>query len=421
MPEQTPVLPGDPKPESNHHDIKSFGEAKSLFLAMTAEVNGTKEALTKLSQEQVNNIAQLQQQLDRLEVSMKARGPVMGGGSSKDATHDPDAKAKAEVLDVFMRKGLRALAEPKHAALEPHVKTLTVGDDRQGGFLCPPEWSSEILKEIIEYNPMRTLASTQQFRGKEVWFPKRTAIPTAYFPGEAPATATTASNSAYGLIKIPAHIMRAVIEISVEALEDPAYDLQQQIVMDASEAFAQAEARNFLTGTGDNAPTGIITSLSGIAARISKSGNSTLLTGEGLIRAFYEPKSAYSSRGSWLMNRATIREVRLLKDSENRPIWGYNLAGLLTPALPTILDRPYFEAPEMAAPSSAGAFTTGDIAIIFADFARCYRIGDRRDVWINRDDKTLADKGIERFIVSKRVAGDVIMAEAGQLLQIGTL
>lgn len=420
MAEQTPVLPDDPKPEINHPDVKTLPEMAALFVKTIGEFHSLKATVGSVPQELTNNLNQMQQQLDRLEVAQKGRGPLGGPSLEHRGPVDPNVKAKTEALEVFLRKGEKGLFSGQFQALEPHAKANIVGDDSKGGYLCPPDWAAEILKEVVEITPMRELASSQRFVGKEVWFPKRKSLPTAYFPGEAPPTDTADSNSDYGLVKISAEIMRSVIIISEEALEDPAYDLRQQIVADAGLAFAVAENRNFLLGTGDRAPTGLVTAVSKVAARITKSGATTKITGPGLISAFYEPKGTYSSKGAWLMNRRTIREVRLLVDEEGRPIWGYNLAGLLTAAQPTINDRPYFEAPDLPAPNSAGVFTTGDIPIVFGDFQRGYRIGDRRDVWINEDDKTMAARGLRRFIVSKRVAGDAIMDEAFQLVQIGT-
>lgn len=52
------------------------------------------------------------------------------------------------------------------------VKVLTVSNDATAGYLAPPEYVRELIKGIIEYSPVRSLARVRTTTQRSVQVPK---------------------------------------------------------------------------------------------------------------------------------------------------------------------------------------------------------------------------------------------------------
>ena len=395
---------------ANQPEIKGLDEAVSLFEQARAEYHEQKQKDGQVAQELKNNLDALQTQLDKLEA--KAKRPVLDGMKNASGIVTPDSP-EFKAYDAFLRKGQQRMAAEGAA---DELKYLSVADDAGGGYLAPVEFVNEILKETSEVSEIRKVAKTRRTSQKAIVIPTRTALPSASWVGE--GGQASSSQGAYGAETIHAHPLVAVVVVSAEALEDSAFNLAAEIQGDAAEQFAVSEGAAFVTGDANKKPEGLLTNAS-VAARTVKSGHATTLnSGDALIRAFYAVKTGDARQGTWAMNRQTLREVRLLKDSNGQFLWQANIGLVNTP--PAILERPYIECPDMAAPSAAGAYTTGQIAIAFGNFGRGYLVLDRTVMAVVRDDLTLADQGLVKFIVRKRVGGQVIRPEAFYLVEIGT-
>lgn len=90
-------------------------------------------------------------------------------------------------------------------------------------------------------------------------------------------------------------------------------------------------------------------------------------------------------------------------------LWSPGIAGAEPP---NILGRPYVDAPDMP-DISGNAFP-----VIFGDFKRGYLIVDRTQISILRDPYSLSSSRQIKFVASKRVGGQVVLAEAIRKLKI---
>ena len=348
-------------------EIKKYGDALA----------DTKEKLEKMNA-----------RMDELET--KFNRPAYGETKEVDSNIE-----KKQAFEQYLRKGI----------VPADKKALVESDDTLGGYLVPSEYVNEIIKGIVEFSPLRSIASIRQTSKTDVWIPKRTATFSAVWVAET-GTRSETTGLTYGLEKIPVHEMSAVVDISMAELEDAVFNMEAEISAECAEQFGVAEGTAFISGNSVGQPQGILAndSISHVA-----SGNSSSITADGLISLFYALKSAYANNGYWVMNRQTLKEVRKLKDGTGNYLWTPNL-GLNSP--PTILERPYIEATDMP-DISAGAFP-----IAFGDFKRGYRIVDRIAISITRDPYTQAGSGKIRFTARKRVGGQVVLPEAIQKLEI---
>jgi HK97 family phage major capsid protein len=326
-------------------------------------------------------IDRVQDRLDQLEREY-ARAQVHSG-----ATSGAGAPERAEAFREWMRTG----------TVPPETAAMIVADPQTGGFLAPNEFVAEVLKGVVEFSPLRSVARTMQTDSRAVVMPKRTQVAAATWIGETDARNET-QNPAYGQEEIPTHELHARADISLQNLEDSAFDLDSMIVEEFGEQFGVAEGEAFIAGNGVARPAGILVHPD---IETVNSGAASAVTGDGLIKLYFALKDAYARNATWVMRRSTIRDIRILKDGQGNYLWQPGIAGV-GPA--TILDRPYIEAKDMPAVAASAK------AIALGDFRRGYLIVDRIAMQVQRDPYTR--KGFMVFIGRRRVGGQVILAEA---------
>ncbi|MCK9519437.1 MAG: phage major capsid protein [Dehalococcoidia bacterium] len=365
-----------------------FEEFKQTNDQREAEIKKYGEALSST----VEKLEKMNSRMDELET--KLNRPAQG--ENKEV--DPEVERK-QAFDQYLRKGIEVLV--------PEKKALVTYDDTLGGYLAPGEYVREIIKGIVEFSPIRSVASIRQTSQRFVELPKKTGSIAAVWVAET-GTRSETTGMAYGLENVPVHEMSAVVDISFADLEDSAFNMEEEIVNECSEQFGVAEGTAFVSGNAIGKPQGILTNED---IDYTASGDADEITADGLMDIFYDLKSAYANNAVWLLNRQTLKAIRKLKAGDGHYLWQPNI-GLGTP--PTICERPYIECVDMP-DIAANAYP-----IVLGDFKRGYKIIDRIAISITRDNLTQASSGKCRFTARKRVGGQVVLAEAIRKLKIAT-
>jgi len=339
------------------------------------------QKLTLAEQEQKAN----SEKLESIETVLKRPG---SGFSAEQV----DATVKA--FDAYCRKGIENL-DPDEK------KALTVSNDSTGGYLAPPEYVRELIKDITEISPIRSIARVRSTSARSIQVPKRTGQFSAQWVAES-GTRSETTGYTVGLEEIPAHEHYALVDISEQDLEDTVFNLEAEMQSEFAEQFAKAEGLAFVSGNAVGKPEGILTN-SSVGEVVS--GNGTALTADGLLSLVHGIKSEYGRNGSFVFNRSTLAAIRKLKDTAGQYVFQAGMS--LQAGVPnTILGQPYVEASDMP-DIGAGAFP-----IVFGDFQRAYLIVDRVALAVLRDPFTQATSGNVRYIARRRVGGQVVQAEA---------
>jgi len=303
-------------------------------------------------------------------------------------------------FDSYCRKGIEGLDVAEK-------KALTVSNDSTGGYLAPPEYVKELIKDITEISPIRSIARIRSTGSRSIQIPKRTGTFAAQWVAES-GTRSETTGYQVGLEELPAHEQYALVDISEQDLEDSVFNLEAEMQSEFSEQFAKAEGAAFVSGNAVGKPEGFMTN-SDVAS--IDSGSNTAITGDNLISLVHNIKSDYGRNGSFVFNRSTLAAIRKLKDTAGQYVFqaGMSLQGGVTN---TILGQPYVEATDM--PSIAqNAFP-----VAFGDFRRAYMIVDRVSLAVLRDPFTQATTGNVRYIARRRVGGQVILPEAINKLKV---
>jgi len=285
------------------------------------------------------------------------------------------------------------------------AKSLNTGTDSQGGYLAPPEFSNELIRNLVEVSPMRQAARVSNTTSSSIKFPKRTGTSSASWVNE--TASRSSSQPSYDQVEIVPYELATFTDVSNALLEDSGIDLSAELRRDFAEDMGRAEGAAFIGGDGSGKPEGVLTNAN---VGTVKNGSTSDLKVDGIISLFHGLPQFYRNRGAFMANANIIGQLRKLKDANGDYLWREALSEG-NPS--TLLGRPIIEAPDMPDIGNGSP-------LIFGDFQQGYRIVDRIGITVLRDPYSQAASGMVRFHVRRRVGGKVVKAEAIKKLSMTT-
>jgi HK97 family phage major capsid protein len=335
--------------------------------------------------------------LDR--VSRAAARAPLGGESAS-----PEVKG---FVDGYLRHGR-----------ESELKSLSGAAPADGGYAVPREIDAAIAARLKALSPVRAIAQVVQ-TGTAGYRKLITTGGTASgWVSEVAARPETDAPS-FAEIAPPAGELYANPAASQAMLDDVGFDLEAWLADEIAGEFARAEGAAFVSGSGVNQPKGFLsapTAATGDAARafgtlqFLASGNASgfdTAPEMKLIDLVHALKAGHRQGASWVMNSATLAQVRKLKDANGAFLWQ---PGLAEGQPDRLLGYPVVDAADMP-DIAAGAFP-----IAFGNFRAGYLIAERSATTILRDPFT--NKPFVHFYATKRIGGQVLDSDAIKLLKI---
>ncbi|NLP23333.1 MAG: phage major capsid protein, partial [Syntrophomonadaceae bacterium] len=289
---------------------------------------------------------------------------------------------------------------PRHDVLN----ALSVGTDSEGGYLVPDEFERTLVQTLEEENVFRKLAKIIQTSSGDRKIPVVVTKGTAAWLDE--GEEFDESDSVFGQTSIGAYKLGTMIKVSDELLNDSVFDLENYISTEFARRIGAKEEEAFLVGDADGKPTGIFNATGGAQLGVT-AGSATAITADEIIDLVYSLKAPYRKNAVFLMNDATVKAIRKLKDGQGQYLWQPSLtAG--TPD--TLLNRPVYTS------AYAPIIEAGAKTIAFGDFGY-YWIADRQGRSFKRLNELFATTGQVGFLASQRVDGKLILPEAIKVLQ----
>lgn len=282
--------------------------------------------------------------------------------------------------------------------------SLSIGDDTEGGYLVPDEFERTLIQTLEEENIFRKLAKVIQTSSGDKKIPVVVTKGTASWLDE--GEEYEESDSVFGQTSIGAYKLGTMIKVSDELLNDSIFNIESYISTEFARRIGAKEEEAFLVGDGIGKPTGIFNATGGAELGIT-AGSATAITADEIIDLVYSLKAPYRKNAAFIMNDATVKAIRKLKDGQGQYLWQPSLtAG--TPD--TLLNRPVYTS------AYAPILEAGAKTIAFGDFGY-YWIADRQGRSFKRLNELFATSGQVGFLGSQRVDGKLILPEAIKVLQ----
>ena len=352
-----------------------------------------------------NEITDLGKEISRME-RLEAMDKEMSRATSTPLT----AKPEAPKADAKVGRASDAYKEAfwNHARKRDSYEirnALQVGTDTEGGYLVPDTFEKRLITSLEEENVIRKHAHVfttsngahkipiVSARGTAAWVDEEGQIPE--------------SDDAFGQQLIGAHKISTLIKVSEELLNDSAFDLESHFRTEFVARMGEAEEEAFITGDGAGKPYGILHDTEGAEVGVT-TASATAITADELIKLYYSLRGPYRTNAVWLLNDATVAQIRTLKDNNGQYLWQ---TGLKDGTPDTLLGKTVITTPYM--PTIAG----GAKPIAFGDF-RKYWIGDREGITFKRLNELYAANGQVGFLATKRVDARVVLPEGIKLLQM---
>lgn len=344
-----------------------------------------------------SDVDEVKARLDK--VAKAAARPALGGSSST-------AEVKGFV-DGYLRRGR-----------ETEIKSLSGQSPSDGGYAVPREIDAIIARELTEISPIRAIAQVVQTGSAGYRKLVSTGGTASGWVSETAARPET-DTPQFAEIAPPTGELYANPAASQAMLDDAGFDLESWLASEIAMEFARAEGSAFINGTGSDQPEGFLSAPVSSAEDAVRAFGSLQYIGSGddtgfgsapesrLIDLVHTLKAGHRQGASFVMNSATLAEVRKLKTDDGAFLWQ---PGMVEGQPDRLLGYPVVEAEDM--PDVA----TGAYPIAFGNFRSGYLIAERSATQILRDPFT--NKPFVHFYATKRVGGQVLDSAAIKLLKI---
>ena len=281
---------------------------------------------------------------------------------------------------------------------------LQIGTDSEGGYLVPDEFEQTLIQALEDQNIFRQYAKVITTSTGDRKIPVVAAKGSASWVDE--EGVIPESDDAFGQVSIGAYKLATMLKVSEELLNDSVFNLESYIATEFARRIGVKEEESFFIGDGTGKPIGIFAATGGAELGVTTAG-ATAITLDEIMDLFYSLKTPYRKNATFMMNDATVKTIRKLKDNNNQYLWQPSVtAG--TPD--TILNRP------IVTSAYVPAIAAGNKTIAFGDFGY-YWIADRQGRSFKRLNELFAATGQVGFMATERVDGKLILPEAIKILQ----
>lgn len=388
--------------------VQSWNAAKAFLESHRGEDGTLSAENDAIFNKMMDDVDKLGREIARME-KMEAMDVEMSKATSKPLTSAPTTRMEDEPVSKTGRGGNGYAKNFWNAMRSKSVShevlnALQVGTDSEGGYLVPDEYERTLIEALEDQNIFRQLAHVIHTSSGDRKIPVVASKGTASWIDE--EAQYPESDDAFGQVSIGAYKLATMIKISEELLNDSVFDMPAYIAKEFARRIGAAEEEAFFTGNGTGKPLGILAATGGAETGVTAAA-ADKITMDEVIDLFYSLRAPYRRNAVFIMNDATVKALRKLKDGQGQYLWQPSItAG--TPD--TILNRPVYTSGFMP------TLATGNKTILFGDLGY-YWVADREGRSFKRLNELYAPTGQVGFLASQRVDGKLILPEAVKVLK----
>jgi len=337
---------------------------------------------------QINNI---QNYLDKFSLENNENKLI----ESVQASNSPHKQLYAK----WLKGGDQALSAQEWQTIN---NTLSVGTGSQGGFSVQSEVAKTLIDSLKAFGGMRsvsTIIATEM--GNPLSFP--TSDGTAEV-GEliAENTTATAADPTFGTVALtPYKFSSKIVAVPFELLQDSQIDIEAFVNTRLVTRLGRITNQMYTTGTGTAQPTGVVTGAT--SGKVGTTGQTVTVIFDDLIDLIHSVDPAYrgGTTVGFMMADSSLKVIRKLKDSQNRPVFIPGWDGLAGPIPDNILGYPVTVNQDVAVMAANAK------SIVFGDFSK-YIIRDVMSATMFRfTDSAYAKLGQVGFLMWMRSGGNL--------------
>jgi len=349
--------------------------------------------------------------IDRLEKVMAAEhelGQRVEQRAGRDNISIADAKDQDEQEGTIFRKwlvgGMQDLSDRERQFMQRRAAPViqaaqSVGTTTAGGFLVPQSFSDRLEIALKFYSGMMQNAEViHTDSGADIPWP--TVNDTTQVGALLTENSTIgAQDITFASVTLKAFMYTSkLIAVSLQLMQDSFLNVDNLVADLAGQRLGRVWNTDFTVGAGTTLPKGIVTAAA--SGKVGTTGQTTSVIYDDLIDLIHSIDPAYRQGAKWMANDSSIKVVRKLKDSQNRPLWEPSVqAG--QPDL--LLGYP------MVTNNDVSAMAANAKSIIFGALNK-YKVRRVRGVTMMRLAERYADNLQVGFFAFARVDGNLIDA-----------
>lgn len=333
------------------------------------------------------------------EMAATAGQPAPGAEPRQETVEERTQRHTAAFRD-YLVNGEKDMAPESRMALAEH-RAQSVGTASGGGYTVPQGFSGKLEESLLAYGGMREASYVfATDKGNDLPWP--TVDDTAQ-TGALLAENTQVANQdvTFGQITFKAYKYSSKqVIVSAELLQDSGVDIEAYLASALGTRLARITNTHFTTGDNSAKPQGVVTGASN--GKTGTTGQTLSVIYDDLVDLVHSIDPAYRRLPgcAWMMHDSSLKVVKKIKDSQNRPLWLPNLTG---GEPDTLLGYPIVINQDVAVMAANAK------SILFGNFQK-YFIRDTKGFTLLRLTERFADYHQVAFLAFMRTDGRVMDA-----------
>lgn len=233
----------------------------------------------------------------------------------------PEVEERAELEERAFADYIRGVVMEERAEVN-----MTTGDN---GAVIPASIANKIIERVYDICPIFQLSTRYNVGGtlSIPYYDETTQQITMAYADEFVDLESTSGK--FTSITLSGFLAGALTKVSKKLLNNSNFALVEFVIKKVAEAAKKWIEKELLNGTA-----GKIAGLSGVTQKVT-AASATAITADELIDVQEEVPDEFQSGAIWIMNRATRKAIRKLKDGDGTYLlqkdfnakWGYTLLG----------------------------------------------------------------------------------------------
>lgn len=289
------------------------------------------------------------------------------------------------------------------------LRAQSEGVDNAGGFTVPPEFREKLVERQLAFGGVAPDCETiNTSTGGPLEFPTLDDTANSGSITAEGAQFAAGADLTFGSINVSAYKYTSQgtgqdpLRVSVELLQDSAFDVASLVARKLGERIARAQATDWITGNGVGEPVGL--------AGATVTANETVDVADTVdyddlldLETLLDP--AYEQGAKWYMSKASWAAVRAIVDSTGRPlVQELSVSGIGAKPSPSLLGYPVVLDQEIL---DFGAATGPSINFLLGNMREAYLIRRVSNLTIVVNPYSRANFGQVEYVAWERADGQI--------------